>query len=114
MQLLVVATDGSLEAVDTLKSCGDGQQKLHLSVIDSPIDLVLEKTTYAVRQAGADQLCDQCLACPHREVCGGGYFPHRYRGGGSFHAPSVYCDDIQYLIEQIRGDIAARCEKAVP
>jgi len=112
VQLLVVATDGSLEGVDTLKSCGDGQQKLHLSIIDSPIDAVLEKNAYTIRQAGADQLCDQCLACPYREVCGGGYFPHRYRGGGSFLAPSVYCDDIQHLIERIRGDIATRSRKA--
>jgi uncharacterized protein len=108
VQLLVVATDGTLEGVDTLKSCGDGQQKLQLSIIDSPIDAVLEKNAYTVRQAGADQLCGQCLACPHLEVCGGGYFPHRYRGGGSFLAPSVYCDDIQYLIERISGDIITR------
>jgi uncharacterized protein len=112
VQLLVVATDGSLEGVDTLKSCGDGQQKLHLSIIDSPIDAVLQKNAYAIRQAGVDQLCEQCLACPYREVCGGGYFPHRYYGGGSFLAPSVYCEDIQYLIERISSDITTRSIKA--
>ncbi len=112
VQLIVVAADGSLEGVDTLKSCGDGQQKLHLSIIDAPIDAVLEKNVYAIRQAGADQLCDQCLACPYREVCGGGYFPHRYRGGGLFNSPSVYCDDIQHIIARIRGDIATRSMKA--
>ena len=108
VQLLVVATDGTFEGVDTLKSCGDGQQELGLSVVDAPISEVLSKKNYAIRQAGAGQLCEQCLACPHRVVCGGGYFPHRYRGGGDFLAPSVFCADILYLIERISGDILAR------
>ena len=111
VQLLVVATDGSLEGVDTLKSCGDGQQNLHLSIIDSPIDAVLEKNAYAIRQGGADRLCDQCRACPYLDACGGGYFPHRYLGGESFLAPSVYCSDLQHLIGRIRDDITTRSAK---
>jgi len=112
VQLLVIATDGTLEGVDTLKSCGDEQQKLHLSVIDSPIDAVLERASFAARQSGANELCQQCLDCTWVKVCGGGYYPHRYRGQRSFAAPSVYCADIMHLLGRIHGDISQRSQRS--
>ncbi len=112
VQLLVIATDGSLEGVDTLKSCGDEQQRLHLTVLNSPIDAVLERAAYAARQSGATELCEQCRECSWVEVCGGGYYPHRYRGRGSFDAPSVFCGDIMHLLERMRSDIHSRSRKS--
>ena len=111
VQLLVIATDGTLEGVDTLKSCGDEQQKLHLSVIDSPIDAVLERASYGARQSGASELCQQCRDCKWMTVCGGGYYPHRYRGQRSFDAPSVLCADIMHLLGRIHDDIGRRSQR---
>jgi len=111
VQLLVLAADGSIEGVDTLKSCGDGQQRMELSIIDSPIDSVLSHDQYLHRQLGHLSLSPKCQECPELEVCGGGYLPHRYKGCSSFVAPSVYCDDILYLIRTIRNDILVRANK---
>ncbi len=108
VQLLVVAADGTLEGVDTLKSCGDAEQRLGLSLFDVPVDAVLRERRYLARQGGATSLCAQCQRCEALRVCGGGYLPHRYAGGGSFDAPSVYCADILHLVRAVRDDVRAR------
>lgn len=108
VQLLVVTTDGALEGVDTLKSCGDDQQQLDLSLLDVSIDAVLRHRRYVARQQGRTPLAAQCAICPELPICGGGYLPHRYKGGGSFDAPSVFCADILFLISTMRADISAR------
>lgn len=112
VQLLIIAPDGSLEAVDTLKSCGDDQHLLKLNIFDSPIHAVAAHAAYLTRQAGLDQLCSTCSQCRLNTVCGGGYFPHRYQGNGSFSAPSVYCADLMYLIDIITSDIRTRSQRS--
>jgi len=106
VQLLVIAADGSLEGVDTLKSTGDGQQILGLTLRDGPIDDVLTHAAYQARQGAAAALCDQCRACRWVRSCGGGYYTHRYIGGGSFAAPSVYCADLLHLFDAVHEDIS--------
>lgn len=112
VQLLVVATDGTLEGVDTLKSCGDAEQRLGLSLFDVPVDAVLRERRYLARQGGATSLCAQCQRCEALRVCGGGYLPHRYAGGGSFDAPSVYCADILHLVRTVHDDVRTRRKAA--
>ncbi|WP_439145192.1 hypothetical protein [Streptantibioticus silvisoli] len=49
-----------------------------------------------------------CRGCRLRDVCGGGHHAHRYRDDGSgFANPSVYCADLQALIDHIRRRLAA-------
>jgi uncharacterized protein len=113
-QLLVLTTDGALEGVDTLKSCGDEQQRLELSLFDVSIDAVLRHRRYLDRQRGALSLAPECQSCPELRICGGGYLPHRYAGDGAFAAPSVYCADILHLIRTMRGDVQARARRHSP
>jgi len=46
-----------------------------------------------------------------RDVCGGGYYPHRYRAGEGFLNPSVYCPDLLRLITSIREYVAAELRR---
>ena len=39
------------------------------------------------------------------KICGGGYFPHRYRSGSGFRNPSVYCADLQRVITHIAARV---------
>ena len=55
-----------------------------------------------VFQHGAEALCDQCQACRLRDVCGGGYMPHRYHPFNGFNNPSVYCADLMQLLDHMR------------
>ncbi len=110
--LIVVDTDGSMEQVDTLKSAFPGAPATGMNVFDHSFEEALILPPIAARQIGIRALADDCLACPVREVCGGGYFPHRYRPGQGFKNPSVYCADLRDLIShisrRIRADLARR------
>jgi uncharacterized protein len=50
----------------------------------------------------SERLCAVCEACPVKEICAGGYLPHRFSRTNRFDNPSVYCDDLKALIGAIQ------------
>ncbi|GIF21376.1 hypothetical protein Ate02nite_41060 [Paractinoplanes tereljensis] len=50
-------------------------------------------------------LASQCLACPVRDVCGGGNYVHRFDPVRGFRNPSVYCADLLRLITHIASAV---------
>jgi len=105
--LVTIETDGSIEQVDTLKAAYDGAPSTGLNVYDNPFDNVLRHPSIIARQIGIAALSDTCRRCRVRDVCGGGYYPHRYRAGSGFLNPSVYCRDLRKLIEHIHSRVSA-------
>ena len=105
--VVVVDTDGSLEQVDTLRSAFQGATDTGLSVMRDSFDAALRHPGMFARQLGLAGLSDTCRACSLRHVCGGGYYPHRYRAGSGFLNPSVYCRDLQHLIIHVHQRMAA-------
>jgi uncharacterized protein len=101
--LLVVETDGSVEQVDTLKSAYHGASGIGLNIWQHSIDEALLHPGVAARQIGIAALADECQGCAIRSVCGGGYYPHRYRKGAGFRHPSVFCPDLMALIVHIKA-----------
>ena len=114
--LVVVDTDGSLEQVDTLRSVHHGAAATGLSVFDHDFDDLLSHPAILARQIGVLALADICRHCHIHTICGGGYYPHRYRRGHGFRNPSVYCPDLTWLIGrivgQMRADVTGLLEKA--
>ena len=110
--LIVIDTDGSMEQVDTLKSAFAGAPGTGLNVTSNIFDEAMDHPSIVARQIGVAALSDRCLACPVHKVCGGGYYPHRYRAGDGFRNPSVYCEGLRGLIEHIgrrvRADLLGR------
>jgi uncharacterized protein len=98
----VVETNGSIEAVDTLKTTYAGANYLGLNVFANSFDEVLTSPMVMERQQRWARLCETCRACPLVEVCGGGYFPHRYSSLKGFQNPSVYCADLKKMIPEVR------------
>jgi uncharacterized protein len=105
--LVTVNTDGSIEQVDTLRSAYDGAMGTGYNVIDHSFDDLLWRPAVVARQIGVAALSDTCIGCDIHHVCGGGYYPHRYRRGDGFHNPSVYCRDLTLLIKHVRQRVAA-------
>jgi uncharacterized protein len=101
--IAVIETDGTLEQVDALKSAFPGAAATGLRLADNSMDELLEHPVSVARQAGLAALASQCQTCPVRNVCGGGFYPHRYRAGSGFRNPSVYCPDLFALIHRIRA-----------
>ncbi|WP_083418881.1 FxsB family cyclophane-forming radical SAM/SPASM peptide maturase [Pseudofrankia sp. BMG5.36] len=105
--VLVIETDGALEQVDALKAAYPGAPATGLTVADGPFDLALGHPAVVARQQGVAGLSAECRRCEIRDVCGGGYYPHRYRAGSGFANPSVYCPDLLALIRHIRRRVHA-------
>jgi uncharacterized protein len=106
VDLLVIDTDGSIEQVDSLKSTVHGAAGTGLNVFEHDFELALEQPEITARQIGLHALARACRSCPVVRVCGGGYYPHRYRADQGFCHPSVYCADLKRLITHIDGRVA--------
>jgi uncharacterized protein len=105
--LAVIETDGTIEQVDALKSAYPGASATGLDIRRDELDALLDDPGIVARQIGRAALSDDCLACPLHQVCGGGHYVHRYRAGTGFRNPSVYCADLQRLINHVRDRVVA-------
>ncbi|MEQ4302647.1 FxsB family cyclophane-forming radical SAM/SPASM peptide maturase [Plantactinospora sp. B6F1] len=108
--IIVIETDGTFELVDSLKSSFEGAPATGLDIFNNSLDDALLHPGVVARQRGSAALCDTCLACPIHKICGGGYYPHRYRVGSGFLNPSVYCADLTRLIGHIGQRMARDIE----
>lgn len=111
VRLIVVSADGTLEQVDTLRSAYAGAAGTGLTVHTHDLDTAARHPAIVARQRGRDGLSVTCRACALHPVCGGGLYAHRYRAGAGFMNPSVYCQDLAFLIRHIHrrvsGDVAS-------
>ncbi|MFD7732893.1 FxsB family cyclophane-forming radical SAM/SPASM peptide maturase [Kitasatospora phosalacinea] len=105
--LVVVETDGTLEQADSLKTAYDGAPATGFDVFAHSLDEVARHPGMRERQSGLAGLAEECRACPVVRSCGGGLYAHRYRTGGGFDHPSVYCGDLLKLITTIRDRVSA-------
>lgn len=99
--LVVVESNGAIEAVDALKTCYHGAASTGLNVRNHSFDEALKTPALASRQMGFSALGEDCSICPFVNVCGGGYQPHRYSRARGFLNPSIYCETLQLLIRRI-------------
>lgn len=103
--VLVLETNGDLEAVDVLKLCGDSFTKDGINVNIHEIDEISKSELIEVYYNSGKYLPQKCLACPIQDICGGGYLPHRYSSTNGFNNPSIYCDDLLKIITHIQNTI---------
>jgi len=98
--LITINTNGDYEGVDTLKSLGNGYQKLNLNIFNNDLNDVMDHPKYKLRQDSIKQYADKCLNCNHLKICWGGYFPHRIDSDEI--KESIYCGDLYFLINHIK------------
>jgi uncharacterized protein len=102
----VIESDGAIEQVDALRSAYPGAGATGLDVHAHPLDAALDHPGVQARQAGIAGLADVCQRCRLVAICGGGHYAHRYREDNGFINPSVYCDDLQRLIDHVLGRVS--------
>lgn len=106
VELCTVMTDGSVEAHDVLRIAGRGATQTTFNIFDHAIDEVRNEPRWkAARQASID-LCEKCRACKFMNACGGGYLPHRFSTRNGYDNPSVYCDDLYAMFENMQSVLA--------
>jgi uncharacterized protein len=104
-ELLVIETNGDIEAIDMLKICGDGFTKAGINVQSHGLDDAIEHDLANLYHQSHQKLCKQCLSCPVKNICGGGYLPNRYRHDNGFNNPSIYCSDLFKLIAHVQNKV---------
>lgn len=101
-EVLIIETNGSIEALDVLKICGEGFTKNDANVLTHELDEALQTPLANLYHLSHKKLCAKCASCPILEICGGGYLPHRYSSENGFNNPSVFCKDLLKLITHIQ------------
>ncbi|HFK5528354.1 TPA: radical SAM protein [Elizabethkingia anophelis] len=109
--VLVLETDGSIEAVDVLKICGDSFTKNNVNIHTHSFEEALNAPLAEVYYNSGKYLPKKCLACPVNEICGGGYLPHRYSSKNGFNNTPVYCNDLLKLITHIQNVVVEEMPK---
>ena len=99
---IVIETDGSIESVDVLRVCGNGMTRRGYNVLSDSIDSALTDPLAQTYLHAADRLCSECRACEIKNLCAGGYLPHRFARANDFDNVSVYCTDLLALIKTIQ------------
>lgn len=105
VDLVVVETNGDLEAVDTLKVVGREATSLKMNVFEHSFDEALKHPAIYSRMVGFKALSEECQNCIFLNNCGGGYIPHRYSVEKGFINTSVYCNDLKFLFQTIEKTI---------
>lgn len=103
---VMVESDGSWEPLDSLRICGDGMTRTGLNAREDDVEQLWGVPLYQVALRNQELLPQQCRGCAFREVCGGGYLPHRYRKDTGFANPSVHCADLLRVLSHIRARVA--------
>ncbi|WP_082468397.1 radical SAM protein [Pedobacter sp. R20-19] len=102
-QVLVIETDGGIEPIDSLKVCGNGFTKINANILTSKISDAFDKELAQLCNLSHKLLCKQCMNCPVKNICGGGYLAHRFSNKNGFNNPSIYCNDLLKLITHIQN-----------
>ncbi len=107
VDIVVIETNGDIEAVDSLKGTFEGATRLGFNIVASDLTPVLRHNLVQLRREGLGALADQCRSCSLVGVCGAGYLPNRWSAERGFANPSVYCADLTQLIRQVRRTLLA-------
>ena len=103
VELCTVMTDGSVEAHDVLRIAGDGFTRTKFNIFEHPIDAVRNEPRWIAARDASINLCDKCRHCKFMNACGGGYLPHRFSRKNGYDNPSVYCDDLYSMFENMQS-----------
>jgi uncharacterized protein len=102
---IMVESDGTWEPLDALRTCGNGITRTGLDVRSHDVEAIWNVPLYQIGMHNQSLLPQVCRSCPYREVCGGGYLPHRYRKDNLFANPSVHCADLLAVLTHIRNRV---------
>lgn len=106
MSYLIVESNGDIEALDALKVCENGITKTRLNVhINSLSELESGNSLLSKAMFEGFDLPDACLGCAEKNICHGGYLPHRFSRAAGFNNPSVWCEDIKTLIAHVGNSV---------
>ena len=112
---LVIATNGDIDTLDHLKVIGERSSLFRgteTNVFDHSFAEAEASATALLERFGATSLPTGCQSCHLRDICAGGYLPHRYSAETTFDNPSVACIAIQGMFRRLIPILKSRPELA--
>ena len=104
---IMVESDGSWEPLDVLRTCENGFTRTKINALTHDVEAIFDVPLYKAGLHNQELLPPVCRSCAYRNVCGGGYLPHRYSRRNGFANPSVHCVDLLAVLTHIRERLAA-------
>ena len=114
IELCTIMTDGSVEAHDVLRIAGDGFTQTTFNIFEHAIDEVRNEQRWKAARDASINLCEKCRQCKFMNACGGGYLPHRFSRKNGYDNPSVYCDDLYAMFENMQSVLAGHLYVSKP
>lgn len=103
-KVLVIETNGEIEAIDSLKACGHGFTKSGMNIATHHFsDIIKSPLGKLYYKDSTTKLCAKCIECPIKSICKGGRLVHRFKKENGFNNVSVYCYDLVKLIAHIQN-----------
>jgi uncharacterized protein len=99
--VITIETNGAIETVDILRITENGITRNDLNVGSNSIADLINEEIFSGYYFAHHNLCNECKSCSFKDICGGGMFVHRYKSSNGFDNPSVYCQDIKYIVSYI-------------
>jgi uncharacterized protein len=103
---MTMLTDGSLEALDILRTSRTPITASALNIIDDPLDAINDDPLWAEVRDAAVTLAEPCRSCAYEFACGGGHIASRWSPERRYDNPSVYCDDFMTIFAHVWGRLA--------
>jgi uncharacterized protein len=103
VELCTVMTDGTVEAHDVLRIAGNGLTQTKFNIFDHALDDVRGEQRWQAAREASINLAAKCRQCKFMNACGGGYLPHRFSKSNGYANPSVYCDDLYAMFENMQS-----------
>lgn len=103
LKSLIIETNGEIEPIDSLKSCGQEFTKTNSNIKDNELEAIFDSSLGNLYFNESMKVCSQCADCPIFEICLGGRLVHRFDKENGFDNPSVYCEDMVKFISHIQN-----------
>jgi uncharacterized protein len=104
-RLVMIESNGDVEAVDDLRVCGDGFTKSDVNILTHSLFDAEDQALIKMHITSKQKLARQCMVCPAKNICGANYLPTRYGKENGFNNPSVYCPDLLKIITHVRNAV---------
>ena len=114
VELCTVMTDGTVEPHDVLRIAGNGVTQTKFNLFDHALDDVRQEPRWIAARDASINLSAKCKACKFMNACGGGYLPHRFSKHNGYDNPSVYCDDLYAMFENMESVLESQLYVAKP
>jgi uncharacterized protein len=94
-----------------VRIASDGFTRQEMYIQKNELEAFFDSPLLKQLKASIRDLDSSCQSCMYKDICGGGYLPHRYSKARGFKNPSAYCYDLKQILGHIKKTIEADAQQ---